>query len=385
MKKQSYQFNEILFQYEVVEGKLIQKISLADIHLQKKSDVDLLMVDSPLLLPVTLHWQEDDLILTSPLSNGQFFLEKKHWSTSEIMQLLLNLLSLQSLIQTDIRTFIHPKNIYLDYNGLPKMIYRGIKGKMPVSELNESTLLYQLKCLAGMLMTKYSFEDLYDGLLEESGQHSLFMNDLVKISNFSEMETFLMKSLKHAEEEEQKKIVQVPRRRFQLFKQLSIWLGILAIILAIPLGYLLFKQIPIQKACLEADTAFITNEYSKTISSLEKVKLSDLPKTQKYELAYSYVHNEGFDQQQQRNIMKNITLQSDNQYLDFWIQEGRGDLEEAVITAKSLEDSDLISYALLQQMDAIKADKKMKSTKKEEKLQKLQEEYKQVQDEKKGK
>lgn len=385
MKKQSYQFNEILFQYEVVEGKLIQKISLADIHLQKKSDVDLLMVDSPLLLPVTLHWQEDDLILTSPLSNGQFFLEKKHWSTSEIMQLLLNLLSLQSLIQTDIRTFIHPKNIYLDYNGLPKMIYRGIKGKMPVSELNESTLLYQLKCLAGMLMTKYSFEDLYDGLLEESGQHSLFMNDLVKISNFSEMETFLMKSLKHAEEEEQKKIVQVPRRRFQLFKQLSIWLGILAIILAIPLGYLLFKQIPIQKACLEADTAFITNEYSKTISSLEKVKLSDLPKTQKYELAYSYVHNEGFDQQQQRNIMKNITLQSDNQYLDFWIQEGRGDLEEAVITAKSLENSDLISYALLQQMDAIKADKKMKSTKKEEKLQKLQEEYKQVQDEKKGK
>lgn len=385
MKKQSYQFNEILFQYEVVEGKLIQKISLADIHLQKKSDVDLLMVDSPLLLPVTLHWQEDDLILTSPLSNGQFFLEKKHWSTSEIIQLLLNLLSLQSLIQTDIRTFIHPKNIYLDYNGLPKMIYRGIKGKMPVSELNESTLLYQLKCLAGMLMTKYSFEDLYDGLLEESGQHSLFMNDLVKISNFSEMETFLMKSLKHAEEEEQKKIVQVPRRRFQLFKQLSIWLGILAIILAIPLGYLLFKQIPIQKACLEADTAFITNEYSKTISSLEKVKLSDLPKTQKYELAYSYVHNEGFDQQQQRNIMKNITLQSDNQYLDFWIQEGRGDLEEAVITAKSLEDSDLISYALLQQMDAIKADKKMKSTKKEEKLQKLQEEYKQVQDEKKGK
>lgn len=385
MRQESYQFNDISFQYEVVGEELIQKISLADIHLQEKSELDLLMVSDSLLLPVTLDWQEDELNLISSLSAGQFLLEKKHWLTSEKIQLLLNLLPLQALIQTDLRTFIHPKNIYLDYNGLPKMIYRGIKGKMPMSEVDESALFYQFKCLAGMLMTKYSFEDLYDGLLEESRQQSLFMNDLLNLSDFSEMKAFLMEALERAENEEQQKMVRVPRKRFQLFKHLSIWLGVLVAILAIPLGYLLFKQLPVQKACLEADTAFITNEYSKTISSLEKVKLSDLPKTQKYELAYSYVHNEGFDQQQQRNIMKNITLQSDNRYLNFWIQEGRGDLEEAVMTAKSLEDSDLISYALLQQMDAVKADKKMKPAKKEEKLQKLQEEYKQVQDEKKGK
>lgn len=385
MRQESYQFNDISFQYEVVGEELIQKISLADIHLQEKSELDLLMVSDSLLLPVTLNWQEDELHLISSLSAGQFLLEKKHWLTSEKIQLLLNLLPLQALIQTDLRTFIHPKNIYLDYNGLPKMIYRGIKGKMPMSEVDESALFYQFKCLAGMLMTKYSFEDLYDGLLEESRQQSLFMNDLLNLSDFSEMKAFLMEALGRAENEEQQKMVRVPRKRFQLFKHLSIWLGVLVVILAIPLGYLLFKQLPVQKACLEADTAFITNEYSKTISSLEKVKLSDLPKTQKYELAYSYVHNEGFDQQQQRNIMKNITLQSDNRYLNFWIQEGRGDLEEAVMTAKSLEDSDLISYALLQQMDVVKADKKMKSAKKEEKLQKLQEEYKQVQDEKKGK
>lgn len=385
MRQESYQFNDISFQYEVVGEELVQKISLADIHLQEKSELDLLMVSDSLLLPVTLDWQEDELNLISSLSAGQFLLEKKHWLTSEKIQLLLNLLPLQALIQTDLRTFIHPKNIYLDYNGLPKMIYRGIKGKMPMSEVDESALFYQFKCLAGMLMTKYSFEDLYDGLLEESRQQSLFMNDLLNLSDFSEMKAFLMEALERAENEEQQKMVRVPRKRFQLFKHLSIWLGVLVVILAIPLGYLLFKQLPVQKACLEADTAFITNEYSKTISSLEKVKLSDLPKTQKYELAYSYVHNEGFDQQQQRNIMKNITLQSDNRYLNFWIQEGRGDLEEAVMTAKSLEDSDLISYALLQQMDAVKADKKMKPAKKEEKLQKLQEEYKQVQDEKKGK
>lgn len=385
MRQESYQFNDISFQYEVVGEELIQKISLADIHLQEKSELDLLMVSDSLLLPVTLDWQEDELNLISSLSAGQFLLEKKHWLTSEKIQLLLNLLPLQAFIQTDLRTFIHPKNIYLDYNGLPKMIYRGIKGKMPMSEVDESALFYQFKCLAGMLMTKYSFEDLYDGLLEESRQQSLFMNDLLNLSDFSEMKAFLMEALERAENEEQQKMVRVPRKRFQLFKHLSIWLGVLVAILAIPLGYLLFKQLPVQKACLEADTAFITNEYSKTISSLEKVKLSDLPKTQKYELAYSYVHNEGFDQQQQRNIMKNITLQSDNRYLNFWIQEGRGDLEEAVMTAKSLEDSDLISYALLQQMDAVKADKKMKPAKKEEKLQKLQEEYKQVQDEKKGK
>lgn len=381
----SYQFSETHFCYEFTNDTLIQHIRLADVQLQNKSDFDLLQVNHPLLLPVTLEWKEDELNLVSSLPMGQFFLEKKQWLTSEKIQLLMNLLSIQSLVDTDLRTFIHPKNIYLDYNHLPKLIYRGIEGKMPLSDINEEELLYQLKCLAGSLMTKYSFDDLYEGLLDESAQHSLFMKDLLAVSDFSEMNYFLAQALQKSWDEEEKRRVNVPKRRFQLFKHLTIWLSVLAIVLAIPLGYLLFKQIPVQQDCLEADTAFITTEYSKTISSLEKVKLKDLPKTQKYELAYAYVHNEGFDQQQQRNIMKNITLKSDNRYLDFWIQEGRGEFEDAVMTAKSLEDSDLISYALLQQMKSIKEDKKMKQAKKEEKLQKLQEEYKQVQDEKKGK
>lgn len=385
MRKVDYVFNETTFQYELLENELIQYIRLADIHLNEKSEMDLLTVDHDLLLPVTIDWQEDVLTLVSSLSAGQLFLEKKNWTTSEKIRLLINLLPLQTMIQTDLCTFIHPKNIYLDYNGLPKMIYRGIKEKMPMSEIKESDLFYQFKCLAGMLMTRYSFDDLYDGLLEESRQQSDFMNDLLNQSDFSAMKVFLMGALERAEMEEQQKVVRVPYKRFQLYKYLSIWLGVLVVILMVPLGYLLFQQLPIQKACLEADTAFITNEYSKTISSLEKVHLKSLPKTQKYELAYSYVHNDGFDSKQQRNILKNITLKSDPRYLDFWIQEGRGDFDEAVTTAKSLEDSDLISYSLLQQMKAVKEDKKMKSSKKEDKLQKLQEEYKQVQDEKKGK
>ena len=385
MRKVDYTFNETTFQYELLENELIQCIRLADIHLNEKSEMDLLTVDHDLLLPVTIDWQEDVLTLVSSLSAGQLFLDKKNWTTSEKIRLLINLLPLQTLIQTDLCTFIHPKNIYLDYNGLPKMIYRGIKEKMPMSEIKESDLFYQFKCLAGMLMTRYSFDDLYDGLLEESRQQSDFMNDLLNQSDFSTMKVFLMEALERAEMEEQQKVVRVPYKRFQLYKYLSIWLGVLVVILMVPLGYLLFQQLPIQKACLEADTAFITNEYSKTISSLEKVHLKSLPKTQKYELAYSYVHNEGFDSKQQQNILKNITLKSDPRYLDFWIQEGRGDFDEAVTTAKSLEDSDLISYSLLQQMKAVKEDKKMKSSKKEDKLQKLQEEYKQVQDEKKGK
>lgn len=381
----SYQFLETEFHYEVKDDTLIQVIRAADLKYQESYDLELLSVHHPRLLPVTLNWQDDGFELVTTLPQGQLFIQKKNWLTSEKIQLLLNLLPVQSLLQGDVRTFIHPNNLYLDYNGVPHFIYRGIKGQMPATDCDEEELLYQLKCLAGTLMTRHSFEDLYNGLLEESRQVSPFMKELMAIPSFAELKLFLINALQKAEAEEEKSIIRVPRRRFQLFKHLTIWLGIAVVVLGIPLGYLIFRQLPIQKACLEADTAFITNEYSKTISALDKVSLDQLPQTQRYELAYSYVHNDGFDAKQKNNIMKNITLKSDTRYLNFWIQEGRGDLEDATTTAKELEDSDLISYALLQQMDAVKADKSLKQDKKEEKLQQLQEEYQQIQEEKKGK
>ena len=108
---------------------------------------------------------------------------------------------------------------------------------------------------------------------------------------------------------------------------------------------------------------------------MQHVKLAKLGKTQKYELAYSYVQGKGFDTTQRNNIMKNITLQSNPNYLNFWIMDGRGQLDDALATAKQLQDSNLIMYALLEKMDSVKTNKKLNATKREQQLESLQSQY----------
>lgn len=55
--------------------------------------------------------------------------------------------------------------------------------------------------------------------------------------------------------------------------------------------------------------------------------------------------------------------------------DGRGQLDDALATAKQLQDSNLIMYALLEKMDSVKTNKKLSPTKREQQLESLQSQY----------
>ena len=373
-----YQFNHQQYQYEYNQQslQLIQKISRADVTTQNPDDLLLLQLKNDLFLDVVINWQEDYVDLKSSLPVGYFASEVKDQTTSQKLKLLLNLMPLSQLLEDGkLTTFIHPQNIYLDYNGNPKLIYRGIVGLMPGSQPNDDEFLRQIKCLAGYLFTKHSFDDLYNGLLPEIAKESRFLQDILAIDDLNSMQDFLKKTYEQYAQAEKKSVVKVPRKKFFLFKQLALWFGIALILTLIPLGYLLINKVPTDTSCLNANTDFLAQKYDKTINDLQHVKLSKLGKTQKYELAYSYVQGKGFDTTQRNNIMKNITLQSNPNYLNFWIMDGRGQLDDALATAKQLQDSNLIMYALLEKMDSVKTNKKLNATKREQQLESLQSQY----------
>ena len=373
-----YQFNHQQYQYEYNQQslQLIQKISRADVTTQNPDDLLLLQLKNDLFLDVVINWQEDYVDLKSSLPVGYFASEVKDQTTSQKLKLLLNLMPLSQLLEEGkLTTFIHPQNIYLDYNGNPKLIYRGIVGLMPGSQPNDDEFLRQIKCLAGYLFTKHSFDDLYNGLLPEIAKESRFLQDILAIDDLNSMQDFLKKTYEQYAQAEKKSVVKVPRKKFFLFKQLALWFGIALVLTLIPLGYLLINKVPTDTSCLNANTDFLAQKYDKTINDLQHVKLSKLGKTQKYELAYSYVQGKGFDTTQRNNIMKNITLQSNPNYLNFWIMDGRGQLDDALATAKQLQDSNLIMYALLEKMDSVKTNKKLNATKREQQLERLQSQY----------
>lgn len=377
-----YQFNHQQYKYQVNDNQLVQIISRADIKTQDSNDLLLLHENNPLLLPIDYQWKDDELIITSELPLGYFAKDVRQQSTSNKLRLLINLLPVNNLNHTHkLATFIHPDNIYINYNNEPKLIYRGVTNIMPGTQTSDIDLLYQIKCLAGYLFTKNSFDDLYNGLLNKISNSSHFINDLLQINDYSKLKPFLTKAYEKAVKEEQQTIIKVTRKKWIWIKQLALWFGVALLLTLVPLGYLLIDKVPTSTACLNADTAFIDNNYSRTIKSLANIKTKNLPNTQKYELAYSYVQGKGFDNTQRKNIMKNITLKSNTRYLDFWIEDGRGQLDDALDTAKQLQDSNLIMYALLEKMDAVRNSNNLSASQRSNQLQQLQQDYSKYQQE----
>lgn len=93
-----------------------------------------------------------------------------------------------------------------------------------------------------------------------------------------------------------------------------------------------------------------------------------------YELAYSSVTNERLDEEQKKNVLSNITLQTDPDYLKYWIYLGRGEAENAVDIARAMEDGELITYGLLKLREEVKADKDLTGEEMQEKLNEIDQE-----------
>lgn len=146
--------------------------------------------------------------------------------------------------------------------------------------------------------------------------------------------------------------------------------------LLLPLIYLVFFQAPFKEKLLQADTAYLKVDYTGVIDELEGVAPSSLPMTQKYELATSYLQGLNFSEDQKKVILNNVTLKSDSLYLHYWVYIGRHDFTQALDTAKRIDDSDLIIYALRKEIKATRDNEKLSGEQREKKLSELEGEYK---------
>ena len=139
---------------------------------------------------------------------------------------------------------------------------------------------------------------------------------------------------------------------------------------------MVFFQAPFKEKLLQADTAYLKVDYTGVIDELEGVAPSSLPTTQKYELATSYLQGLNFSEDQKKVILNNVTLKSDSLYLHYWIYIGRHDFTQALDTAKRIDDSDLIIYALRKEIKATRDNEKLSGEQREKKLSELEGEYK---------
>ena len=376
MTEEKFVFGEQPFIYEKNETTWQLSLKRSDVASQDLRELLLLDLHHPLFLEQTMEADEDSVTFTYQLEpHGLRYEEVKSRTISERIRLALNVFRLEGALELPVTFLLHPANLFITKDAQAKIAYRGIPDLMVPQTISPEDFLRQAKCFTVTLFRDLDFMDLYNGSLELETLPD-FLNDLCQADDIATAVAILERYYVEKSAKEQADLVLVPSRRHRVFKLATIWLTASVVLLIVPLIYLIFVQNPFKEKMLQADTAFIKVDYSGVITELEGISPSSLPNTQKYELAYSYIQGLEFSSDQKKVILNNVTLKSDELYLTYWIQVGRNRFEDALDTAKRINDSDLILYALTQEIKQVREDGQLSGKDRESKLNALESEYK---------
>ena len=376
MIEEKFVYGEQTFTYEKSDKEWKLSLRRSDVATQDLRELLLLDLHHPLFLEQTIAADEDGLTFTYQLEPYSLSYEEvRTRPISEKIRLALNVFALETALELPVTFLLHPSNLMITKDAQVKIAYRGVPGIMTPESLTAEDFLRQAKCFAATLFADVDFMNLYNGSLELETLPD-FLVELREAEDQTAAVAILEKAYMDKLAEEKATLIQVSSKWYRIFKLASIWLSLAVVLLVIPLIYLIFLQNPFKEKLLQADTAFIKVDYSGVITELEGVAPSSLPTTQKYELAYSYIQGLEFSADQKKVILNNVSLKSDELYLVYWIQIGRNTFEDALDTAKRINDNDLILYALAQEIKHVREDDKLSGKDRESKLSSLEGEYK---------
>lgn len=376
-KKTTVRFAQHEYHFEKNEATWQLELKKSEVAVQDEKELLIIGLEHPLLLPSDMVWEEDQVQFTYTLKpEYQAFAEVQTLPKAEKLRAAINMAQAEELLGMPLTFFIAPENVVFDRNLLPKIAYRGLKGKMAPENLDTDHFLRQYKSfIIALFSPKDHFQDLYDGQLEIV-KGSSFISQIKKANSVAEIKEYLEKVYQETIVENRQRLRTVTRKKYRIFQQCTIWMSLLALLLLIPLSYYAFSYSPFQAKMLKADTAFLKKDYNGTIDTLAKVKTKKIPYTQKYELAMSYVEVAQLSDKQKATIFNNLSLKAKETYLSYWIEIGRGNFDQSLDLAKDLEDLDLILYGLYQKMQQVKNDPKLSGTEKEKQINELEESYK---------
>jgi type VII secretion protein EssB len=263
--------------------------------------------------------------------------------------------------------YIHPQNVYVDGERLFVM-HSGLQEILAPNQYDADLFLRQLKALILSLFNgKLSYEKLLDGLPALSDK---FLQAIAEAEDTDTLFTFIRQELATTENKIKATKRLVPKTTYQFYRGISVIAVIVAVVSGI-FGYRTSNANQKQADIIKAQTSFMTNNYAKTQTDLEKYAPKDLPKSAKYVLAVSSINLTDLTVSQKQAVLNNISIKSDDNTLNYWLHVGRGEFEKALNLAQNLGDEQLTLLAYTDLYQATKLDNKMDGAKK----QKLLDEY----------
>lgn len=278
-----------------------------------------------------------------------------------------------------LKLIVSPKNMMFDQGLVPHFFHYGIRESLPPYQEDKERVWLETKAIVATIMDqRYDYETYIEHY--ETVDLSKTTKSIMEATTFTHLYTLIEENIAKDVAYE-KTVIHIPARRWKFNRYSLFILTVLLIPAIIYTIYAVGFKIPETEAYVESNKYFLKEEYSSVVETLEKYNQEKMPYVVQYELASAYIANESLTEAQKDNVQHTITLQSDKKYFLYWIHIGRGESQEAIDTARLLEDRDLIIYGLLKQREQIKADQSLSGSEREEELKDLEQEMQEYKDE----
>ena len=268
--------------------------------------------------------------------------------------------------------YIHPNNFFV-LGEYVKVAHRGFStAVMPFVE-NEDYFKSYRALILYIINPRLDFYDLING---SSALKNPFSQEIQQAQNFTELNESLNQQVAIQVQKRLEENIYTPKNEFKIYKWGMISFGILFLVLAVVSGFYLVNTIPYKDRIISSEIYYTNHEYSKALETLEKDNPKNFTKGTQYALAVSAIKEDNLSSDQKENILKNISMKTNETILLYWIYIGFGDYEKTLDAAQNIGDNQLILYAYRKLYSHVSGDSKMKGSEKQEKLKEYKEQIK---------
>ena len=369
-ENQTYIEKQLDAKFKSEKEKIVLIFQREKIKLNDEIEIKLLSELNPFIRK-EFRSTEDELVFT-------FYIESNHSTFNQLInvdeksqwifasQLLKKIMSHSS---NRLHLIVCPENILIDESFTPYFLHYGVKESIPPYERNDTIIWKETKAIiAAIVDNQYSFEQYMQ--FSKSIQLSPIVEEILQTKNENELLKCIQNKIKAIEKKE-KSFTKITLKKWYWVRNSFITLGVILVPLIIYLFYAVFIVQPREKTFINVQEPFIQEDYSEIVDQLSKIKVEDMPHVVQYELATAYIMNVDLIDEQKKNILNTITVQTDSRYFQYWIYIGRGEAKEALAIARQLDELDYILLSLLEYEKQVKADQDMKAEERENLLNEI--------------
>ena len=348
---------------------LEKKIKKSSLRADNIFEYEYLMKETRGLLPCHITEEGEDVCFEFDLTGMHPLSELKKEEMEYRLRFLQNFYEIYR-IWTEYDLPLTEENIYYDRNYVPYIAFRDMKQlKKEDEEENEFRNAYQ-ELAVGILGNKYSYTQVREsGLMIAAKDKAL--GYILACKTTEEMYKEIGERAEQIHRENSEEKIRLDKRKYETGKKILAGILCVFILALFYMGYQTFVILPRDQAVIRASRAYTVQNYVECIDELQNMQTDQMDTYTKYILASSYARCEALEKTELENVLKNISIYSNEAELGYWIAIGRSDFTQAENYAKALSDDKLLIYSYMKELNYLEGNINMDGEEKQNRMNEL--------------